>query len=350
VSSSITGGTGLIGSGSKKQGSTTLHQDVVILASNTTKPPIPIVIHSPMAHLTLQTGCSHEEKDCTALKCIFDSRAALSTANFCVMEAVIRKFPHILKKIYLPSNYVAVFLSGIINTPDLAPFTTELSVGLDIHLPYSTKDGNDTSLLVAAGPDIAVNLVLGLPFIKAMGMVDNFVSNVCKAKNLLCEPLPIDFKRATKSNLVFQSKPEDSLFLGKYVSSALHILGMLKSVYKQNKDSRLPHLIWPNPGDGANSRKRPAETSGDKLSDRLVSIHERWIPPATQANDNIDYEHQVLGDLGYLLVSFPINLDQVTSMNFFESARQGSFVLAAITQNNNRSILRKIHRDCQLSS
>jgi hypothetical protein len=143
VSSSITGATGSVGT-SVKCRSITTHQDVVVLASDSTKPPIPIAIHSPMAHLTLQTGTSTKDRDCLGLKCIFDSGAALSTANFHFMEAVIWQFSHILKKIYLSEDYAAIVLSGIINTPDLAPVTTEFTVKFDIHLPYSTKDGNTT--------------------------------------------------------------------------------------------------------------------------------------------------------------------------------------------------------------
>jgi hypothetical protein len=150
-----------------------------------------------MAHLTLQRGTSTEDRDCPGLKCVFDLGAALNTANFHFMEAVILQFPQILKKIYLPEDYAAIVLLGIVNTPDSVPVTKELTVGFDIHLPYSTKDGNTTSLLVTAGPDVAVNIVLGLPFITATGMVADFVDNVCEAKNLLCEPFPINFKRAT---------------------------------------------------------------------------------------------------------------------------------------------------------
>jgi hypothetical protein len=164
-----------------KPGSITLHQDVVVLASDSTKPPIPIAIHSSMAHLTLQTGTSTEDKDCPGLKCVFDTGAALSTADFHFMEAVIWQFPHILKKIYLPEDCAAIVLSGILNSPDLVPDTKELTVGFDIHLPYSTKDGNTTSLRVTAGPDVAVNIVLGLPFITATGMVADFVNNMCEA-------------------------------------------------------------------------------------------------------------------------------------------------------------------------
>jgi hypothetical protein len=236
VSSSITGATSTVGTGTKR-GSITLHQDVVMLASDSTKPPIPIAIHSPMAHLTLQTGTSSEDRDCPALKCDFDSGAAFSTANFHFMEAVIWQFPYILKKIYLPEDYAAIVLLGIVNTTNSAPVTMELTVGFDIHLPYITKDGNTTSLLVAAGPDVPVNIVLGLPFITAMGMVANFVDNVCEAKNLLCEPIPINFKHATKSIPVFQSSADPSQCLGRDVTSILQVLGMLRSYYDKGRNA-----------------------------------------------------------------------------------------------------------------
>ncbi len=95
----------------------------------------------------LHTGLPGKEKDCLALKCIFNSGAALSTANFHFMETVIRQFSHIPKKTYLPDEYAAIILSGIVNTPDSVPITTKLIVGF-----YTIKDGSYTFLLVAAGP------------------------------------------------------------------------------------------------------------------------------------------------------------------------------------------------------
>jgi hypothetical protein len=103
----------------------------------------------------------------------------MSGANFHFMEAVVCQYPHILKQIYMPAEYAAIVLSRIVTTSNAEPITTELTVGFEIHLPYLTKDGSETSLLVAAGPNVAVNLILGLPFIKATGMIGNFVNNVC---------------------------------------------------------------------------------------------------------------------------------------------------------------------------
>jgi hypothetical protein len=152
-----------------------------------------------MAHLILQTGTSTEDRDCPGLKCVFDSGAALSTANFHFIEAVIQQFPHILKKIYLPEDYTAIVLSGIVNTPDSAPVTTELTVEFDIHLPYYTKDSNTTSLLVAAGPDVAVNIVLGLPFITATSMVANFVDRAF-ARQRICSVSHFPMISSTQRN------------------------------------------------------------------------------------------------------------------------------------------------------
>ncbi len=195
VALSLTGTT----TGIFHRSSVTLHQDIVVLLTQSSKPQIPIAIHSPMPHLTVQRSGSKEERDCPALHCMLNSGAFLSTPNFHYMEAVIRQYPHILKAIYLPDNYTSIVLSGTFISLDEAPIMTELSVGFKIFLPYMTKEGNETSLLIAAGPDVAVNLILGLPFIKATRMMTDVVDNVCQAKHLLTNPFPIDFRRATKS-------------------------------------------------------------------------------------------------------------------------------------------------------
>jgi hypothetical protein len=144
----------------------------------------------------LQTGRPNEEQDCLALHCMLNSATSLSTANFHYMVAVLKQYPHILKAIYLPDNYATIILSGIVTSPNEATNKMELSVGFEVYLPYLSKDRNETCLLVAAGPDISVNLILGLPFIEATGMIADFVDNVCQAKHFLCEPFPIDFRCA----------------------------------------------------------------------------------------------------------------------------------------------------------
>jgi len=277
AASTLTGSTspGLI-----RRGNVTLHQDVVILSTQSSKPQIPIAIHSPMPHLIMQTGTSKEEKD-------YDTGASLSTANFHYMEAVVRQYPQILKAIYLPEDYAAIILSGIVTSSAAAPITSELSVGFELHLPYITKDGNDTSLLVAAGPDVAVNLILGLPFIKATGMIIDFIDNACDAKHLICDPFPIDFRRATKSIPVIGDRDAGSHSVK--FQEVLRALGFIKAYFAANASGTTSigtHAVIP-PSIGA-----PNSVNFD--------LNRRWVPPLKSADNRNDYVHHVLGDMGYL--------------------------------------------------
>ena len=264
----------------------TLHQDVIVLAGSSSLPPIPVVIHSPMAHITLQTGTAHDEKDCPNLQCVFDTGVALSMANFHFMEAVVCQFPHILKRIYMSAEYAAIVLSGIVTSSNDESITTELPVGFEIHLPYLTKDGSETSLLVAAGPNVAVNLILGLSFIKATGMIGNFVDNICQAKHLLCNPFPINFKHATESIPVFTTAPVPC---NVHNTRNLHVLAALGKLFP--------------PRSNAHSSLDRATILAINWTTQF-SLMNRWIPPmssdSSASSDANDYHHQVSGDLGYL--------------------------------------------------
>jgi hypothetical protein len=181
---------------------------------------------------------------------------------------MVRQYPQILKAIYLPEDYAAIILSGIVTSSASAPITTELSVGFEIHLPYVTKDGNDTSLLVAAGPDVgAVNLILGLPFIKATGMIIDFIDNVCDAKHLICEPFPIDYRRATKSIPVLGDRDAGSHSVE--IQEVLRALGSIKAFFAANASGATPigsHAVLP-------------PSIGAPTNNVTFDINRRWVPP-----------------------------------------------------------------------
>jgi hypothetical protein len=92
--------------------------------------------------------------------------------------------------------YAPIVLSGIVQANDAA-VTTELEVGFQFHLLYRTSGGNSSSLLIATGPNVLVNTIIGLPFIKATGMILDFVDNVAECKHLDCPPFPMDFWRTS---------------------------------------------------------------------------------------------------------------------------------------------------------
>jgi hypothetical protein len=82
---------------------------------------------------------------------------------------------------------------------DLRAVTTDLAVAFQFHLPYPTKDGHQTSFIVANRPHVSVNTVLGLPLITATGMIIDTVNNIVEAKHLYCPPFRIDFCHTTRT-------------------------------------------------------------------------------------------------------------------------------------------------------
>jgi hypothetical protein len=200
------------------------------------------------------------------------------------MEAVVCQYPHILKRIYLPAEYASIVLLGIVTSANDKPIMTELSVGFDVHLPYLTKDGSETSLLVALGPDVAVNLILGLPFIKATGMIGDFVDNVCQAKHLLCNLFPINFKCATKPIPVFMDASAPCNIANS--QDTLHVLAALRKFFPPKSN-----IIISMDTDAISAKAK-------------TQLSDCWVPPASSdssaSSDANDYQHQVLGDIGYL--------------------------------------------------
>jgi hypothetical protein len=196
-----------------------------------------------MPCLTLQMGGPQEERDCPALHCMLGSGTALSTANFHFMEVVIKQYPHIQKAIYLPNNYASIALSGIVTSLDKAPITMELLVGFKIFLPYLNKDGNETSLIIAAGPNVAVNLILGLSFITTTGMIADFVDNVCQTKHLLADPLTINVRCAMESIPVIGGR-DSALHCAKFWE-VHQDLRLLNAYFAHKEPGRPLHLIAP---------------------------------------------------------------------------------------------------------
>ena len=61
------------------------------------------------------------------------------------------------------------------------------------HLPYKLRnDGGDCLVAIASGKDVAVNVILGMPFITGMGMVLDFKDNVATCNAIDHPPFAID--------------------------------------------------------------------------------------------------------------------------------------------------------------
>jgi hypothetical protein len=151
-----------------------------------------VPIQAAFPHITLQLGsvlsCAHYPTIC----CIVDTATALTTRNLHFFAALAKAYPHTVALIHSPKDYSPIILSGIVQQGG-SSVTTNLLVGFQFHLPYLMHEGSPTSLVVAAGPAITVEVILGLPFITQTKMVVNTSNQVAKLRAFHTPPFSIDF-------------------------------------------------------------------------------------------------------------------------------------------------------------
>lgn len=163
------------------------------------RPVLPVPIQSNFPHMNLQLGTDLDNADCPRISVVIDTAASLTTGRSAFFFELARKFPHCVAAVYTAKTYAPITLSGIIRSGDNAPITSELPVGFAFHMPYKTKDGEPTQFIVACGPDVAVNCILGLPFMKATKLIFDSSDHVVDCKLLDCPPFPVEYKRAVAS-------------------------------------------------------------------------------------------------------------------------------------------------------
>ena len=286
------------GRGRGRGGGVILIADVVVLAAGTPlKRAMPISIQSNLPHIVLQFGADYDTPNCPSICCAVDLCAALTTGNFHFFASVAKRYPHCVAKIYTPEDYAPIVLSGIVSS-DAASITTELGVGFLFHLPYRTKDGDTASLMVATGPNVSVNTIIGLPFMKASGMILDLVDEVVDCKYLDCPPFPVDFRRTSNHVPVL----DDGGTLINHATSYVQLITEINNLERyyeakvvagstsEGKTSQSVHF-------GTKSTARDAgidAVSTDTGPSPDASLQARWVPPSQVYEDEDDYPSSAL--------------------------------------------------------
>ncbi len=115
---------------------------------------------------------------------------------FHFVTAVAKRYPHCIANIFMPEDYNPIVLSGIVQQGGES-VTTELMVGVQFHLPYITKDGLPTGIIIATGPHVTVKTIVGLPFIQATQAIIDLSDNVADLCAIDAPPFPIEYHCAT---------------------------------------------------------------------------------------------------------------------------------------------------------
>jgi hypothetical protein len=156
---------------------------------------LPIQIHMAFLHIVMQLGLTLGGSDCSSIQAVIDTATALTTGNLHFFAKIAKTFSHTVATIYAPQDYSPITLSGIVKQNGKS-VTTKSTVAFKFKLPYLTKEGNTTTFMVAVGPNVTVNTILGLPFIKQTKMIINAADQVAELRALDALPFPIDFPHA----------------------------------------------------------------------------------------------------------------------------------------------------------
>jgi hypothetical protein len=156
---------------------------------------LPVPIQAAFLHIMLQLGSVLCCVNYPAIRCVVDTATALTTGNLQFFTSLAKACPHTVASIHSPTDYLPITLSGIVQQGGLS-VTTDLSVGFQFCLPYLTREGSPTSLVVTAGPDVTVNAIFGLPFIAQTKMIINTSDQVAEMRAFDTPPFPINFCRA----------------------------------------------------------------------------------------------------------------------------------------------------------
>ncbi|KAL3794570.1 hypothetical protein HJC23_008026 [Cyclotella cryptica] len=142
-------------------------EEVPVLATTSRRPNLPVSIDTNLPHIPLQFGPS------------------LDSANNPTVMSVVDTPQHLLPVIYS-------------SLPAAPRAEGDDRTSARVHFPPTLRDewrdSYETNDRLRA--DVSVNLILGLPFIKATRMVIDAAENVVECRLLDCEPFPIESKRA----------------------------------------------------------------------------------------------------------------------------------------------------------
>jgi hypothetical protein len=121
--------------------------------------------------------------------------AGIVTGYYYYLMALAKLYPHCLYRLYTSKEYAPITLSGIVQNDNLSAVTTVLDCTFVFHLPYKLQsDGGDCLIAIVAGKDVAVNVIIGMPFITGMGMVLDFKDNVATCNAIDHPPFAADLR------------------------------------------------------------------------------------------------------------------------------------------------------------
>ncbi len=156
-----------------------------------------------------------------------------------------------------------------------------------------------TSIIIATDPQVSVNAIISLPFIKATGMIINTVDNVVKVKHLVCKPFPIEFCRTTKYVPAISDDRAAICYIQFEVQSIIpktsKYIAMVCTSKKTLPSTERIRITEPHKLVGTTSDSDNVTTV---LTNRSMTGH--WHPPPSANDTAHEYHNRILEENGHL--------------------------------------------------
>jgi hypothetical protein len=236
-------------------------------------------------HIILELGSQLGDANIPAIRAVVDTAAALTTGNLHFFTAIAKAYPHTIQAIYTPKDYSSISLSGIVEDINGQSITTNLTVAFSFHLPYITRKGAPTTFLIAVGPNVTVNTILGLPFIQQTKMIIDAVDQVAELCSLDAPPFPIDFCRA-QCSVPNIGTPKD-LVNASHFTDIIQEITNIESLYSVCRHSALNPTIPPA------IKSNKCGCPGPLCLTTHVTFAPATLPPSVGASITADDESSV---------------------------------------------------------
>ena len=170
-----------------------------VLNTRNGRAPLPIALHPELPHIRVQLGEPDTDFN-PALLGVLDTGATLTVGYHNYVLGICESYPQLVKSIiWAADKYTPIELNGVVDDGNTNSTAGQLSAVVTFHMPYLTTNNHSTTFSVAIGKNVAVNVLIGMSFIRSTKLVIDAADNVAEAKMLQCKPFEIIYKVAGRS-------------------------------------------------------------------------------------------------------------------------------------------------------
>ena len=171
----------------------THHVSMIMVGNAVLAARIPVTISPGLPHVTAVLGTEDMPEEIRVnLTAMVDTGSVINCANLPWALALAKRFPHLVHEIIDTDdgNHQPVALTGVIDpkSPESRQaMDCKLTVLIRFHTMYADKNDMPILLELACG-NLAINCILGIPFLKTIGGIVDIVNNRVICTNIKNSP------------------------------------------------------------------------------------------------------------------------------------------------------------------